>query len=67
MGSLNYLSPEVLKLNYTEKCDIWAFGVLAYKFIFNRLPFEGRDKIEIFKKIAESDIEYGGKVEKDVH
>ena len=65
VGSLNYLSPEVLKLQYSEKCDIWAFGVLAYKFIYNHLPFEGRDKIEIFRRIVEEEIEFAGKPDKE--
>jgi serine/threonine protein kinase len=45
VGSANYLSPEALKLNYSEKSDIWAFGVIAYKFYYNYLPFEGENNL----------------------
>lgn len=41
VGSANYLSPEALKLQYSTKSDVWSFGVLAYKFFLNKLPFEG--------------------------
>ena len=57
MGSANYLSPESLQLNFTTKSDIWAFGVLAYKFYFNSLPFQGSNNIEIFQQLTEADID----------
>lgn len=63
MGSANYLSPEGLKLKYSEKSDIWAFGVIAYKFYYNHLPFEGIDNVEIFKKISENEIMLEGKID----
>lgn len=53
VGSANYLSPEGLQLRYSTKSDIWAFGVLAYKFNFNCLPFEGNSNAEIFQQLAE--------------
>ena len=30
IGTLVYCSPEVLKNNYNQKCDIWACGVIMY-------------------------------------
>lgn len=51
MGTTNYMSPETIDLDYSFKSDIWALGILAYKFYFNRLPYEGTDSVEIFKKI----------------
>ena len=45
MGTANYLSPEGIDLSYSNKNDIWAFGILAYKFYFNHLPYEGQDSI----------------------
>lgn len=62
VGTVNYLSPEGISLNYTQKSDIWAFGILAYKFYFNKLPYEGKDSIEIFKKIKVNNIP----IEKDI-
>lgn len=56
VGTTNYMSPESIDLKYSPKSDIWAFGILAYKFFFNRLPYEGKDSLEIFKKIKINDL-----------
>jgi serine/threonine protein kinase len=39
VGTTNYLSPESISMKYSPKSDIWAFGILAYKFYFNKLPY----------------------------
>lgn len=41
---------------YSTKSDIWALGILAYKFYFNKLPYEGKDSVQIFKKIKIHDL-----------
>lgn len=63
VGTSNYMSPESIDLNYSYKSDIWAFGILAYKFYFNRLPYEGQDSFEIFKKIKLNDLPLQNDVE----
>ena len=60
------MSPESIDLKYSPKSDIWAFGILAYKFYFNRLPFEGKDSIQIFKKVKISDLSLHKEIEPDI-
>lgn len=34
------MAPEVLLKNYTSKCDIWSFGIVAFALLFFRFPFD---------------------------
>ena len=56
VGTTNYLSPEGISMQYSPKSDIWALGILAYKFYFNKLPYEGKNSVEIFTKIKIHDV-----------
>ena len=51
IGTITYSSPEVLKNNYTEKCDIWSCGVILYILLCGNVPFNGRDERDISQKI----------------
>lgn len=63
-GTCIYMSPEILKGNYNEKCDIWACGVLLYIMLIGTPPFfsdtEGNDE-EIYKKILNIDYRFSNK------
>ncbi|CAE6952217.1 CRK8 [Symbiodinium sp. CCMP2592] len=40
VGSWQYRSAEMHgKVGYTEKTDLWSFGVMAYALLFNEFPF----------------------------
>ncbi|WP_437339425.1 protein kinase domain-containing protein [Sorangium sp. So ce394] len=43
MGSIHYMSPEQIRsLKYTDvRTDIWALGVILYRMLSGRHPFEG--------------------------
>ena len=51
IGTITYSSPEVLKNNYTEKCDIWSCGVIMYLLLTGELPFNGITEEQIKNKI----------------
>lgn len=53
-GTIKFLAPEILnneKPEYSEKSDIWAFGVILYTLLCHKTPFEEKnddnDKITI--------------------
>ena len=51
VGSLYYISPEVLGGSYNEKCDIWSAGVILYILLCGELPFEGINSSQIIDRI----------------
>jgi len=53
VGTVFYMSPEVLAKNYTTKCDIWSVGILLYVMLSGCLPFYGatdRDTAKLISK-----------------
>lgn len=46
-GTLLYMAPEIFDGKYDEKCDIWSCGVILYKVLSGRFPFEASDEVEL--------------------
>ena len=55
VGGSYYITAEVLKQNYNEKCDKWRVGVILYMTLVGRAPFDGKDDEEIINKISSVD------------
>ncbi len=49
IGTVYYSSPEVLRGEYDEKCDIWSTGIIMYILLSGKMPFKG-DSLEAIKK-----------------
>ena len=61
IGTLVYCSPEVLKNNYNQKCDIWSCGVIMYILLSGKYPFYGSSEEEITKKILLGNYDFNDK------
>ena len=57
VGSLHYISPEVFsnQSTYNEKSDIWSIGVILYKSLTKKYPFDGKIDNEIINNITEKE------------
>jgi calcium-dependent protein kinase len=58
VGSCYFIAPEVLKRSYTEKCDIWSCGVLAYFLLSGRYPFTGANPATVFERVANAQVTF---------
>ncbi|RYG59380.1 hypothetical protein EON64_20295, partial [archaeon] len=53
-GSLRYMAPEVvLRKPYSEKADVYSFGIMLWQMARDRVPFKGYNKEEFFSRVVE--------------
>ena len=55
-GTINYLSPELIRGQMIKELDEWACGVLMYYLLAGRPPFDGKTEDEIFDAIMEQKL-----------
>ena len=57
-GSSYYISPQVIKGCYDEKCDVWSMGVVAFVLLSGCAPFGGKSDTEIMAKVQIGKFEF---------
>ena len=50
-GTLNYLSPELIRGQMIKELDEWACGILMFYLLSGKFPFDGKTEEEIFFNI----------------
>ena len=66
VGTVYYISPEIIKGNYDEKCDIWACGVILYTLLSGYPPFNGQSDKDIYNMISQVKYDFDQPVWKNV-
>jgi serine/threonine protein kinase/tetratricopeptide (TPR) repeat protein len=58
-GTAEYIAPELLKREaYDHRVDIYSFGMLLYRVIYNKFPFDHDTEIGIYKAHVEKGFEF---------
>ena len=59
-GTFRFVPPEILEGNFESntKIDIWSMGLILYRMIFGKFPFEGKNDEEIGWKILNEKIDF---------
>jgi len=58
VGSPHYVAPEILNGECNIKSDIWSAGVIMYSLLSGQMPFNGKDREEIYKEIQSGKVFY---------
>lgn len=66
VGTAYTMAPEQIQGRYNEKIDVWALGVIAFMLLSSSLPFFGRDKLYVMKKILQGKFSFSSKRWKNV-
>uniref|UniRef100_A0A7S1TXT1 non-specific serine/threonine protein kinase n=1 Tax=Phaeomonas parva TaxID=124430 RepID=A0A7S1TXT1_9STRA len=58
VGTPFYVAPEVIGGDYTEECDMWSIGVIAYMLVSGRPPFMAAEENAILAKVQRGAYEF---------
>ena len=58
-GTAQYIAPELLKKErHDHRVDLYSLGILLYEIIYNKLPFETRSELDIYKAQVENEFHF---------
>merc|ERR1712232_1116933 len=62
VGTLSYCAPEVLKGDYSEKCDVWSVGVVSFLCCTGHLPIYHEREDRLVQEIMNANINWGSMI-----
>ncbi len=58
-GTAEYIAPEILrKEKHDHRIDLYSFGIMLYRIVYGKFPFERENELEIYKSHLESEFEF---------
>ncbi len=58
-GTAEYIAPEILRREaHDHRADLYSLGIMLYKFIYGKFPFEAGNELEIYKSHLEKEFEF---------
>ena len=61
VGTIYYVSPEVIMGEYSQKCDIWSIGIILCILLTGEPPFNGPNDTVIYSKIRQYKFSFSEK------
>ncbi|MGA9295747.1 MAG: serine/threonine-protein kinase [Ignavibacteriaceae bacterium] len=56
-GTAKYIAPELLKKEeYDKRVDLYSLGIILYRIVYKKFPFETNDELKIYKAHLEKDF-----------
>lgn len=60
VGTVYSMSPEVLQGSYTKQADVWSCGVLTFMLLSSTMPFYGKTRKHVMKRIVRGSYGFKG-------
>ena len=58
-GTSEYIAPEIIKKETVDhRADLYSLGILLYRIVYGRFPFETSDELDIYRSHLEKDFEF---------
>jgi len=58
-GTAQYIAPELLKKqSHNHSADLYSLGMMLYRIIYNRFPFDTDNELEIYKEQIEKEFPF---------
>ena len=51
LAAVYTMSPELIRGDYDSKADVWSLGVIAFMLLSSSMPFFGKDRMQVIKRI----------------
>ena len=60
------MAPEVIKGDYDQQCDVWSIGIIAFMLLSSSLPFYGKTRAHVVRRILQGKYAFKGRRWKEI-